>query len=251
LSRRQRENAAKASNENRSVRNRKNTQREATTDNKPYRKLKQHVVLLPKNLAQETYIDALENAQHDIVFAVGNAGTGKTYLATLFAIHALKTGTIEKVVISRPTIAVDDRDIGFLPGTILQKMSPWTRPILDVFEEYFSVKEITAMVDEGILELCPIQYIRGRTFKNSIVIIDEAQNTTQNSMLSILTRIGEGSRMIITGDTRQTDRGDENGLADFLQRFSNSHRIAVCHFGRKDVERHPVIGEILKLYGQE
>lgn len=202
-------------------------------------------------MAQENYIDALEDSNIDIVFAIGNAGTGKTYLATLFAIIQLKSGTCEKVVITRPNIAVDDKDIGFLPGNIYQKMAPWTKPVLDVFEEYYSVKEITAMIENNIIEMVPLAYVRGRTFKNSVIILDEAQNTTRNSMLSVLTRIGDDSKMIITGDTKQSDRGNNNGLTDFVARFERSNRIAVCKFGQKDVERHPVIEEILKMYGEE
>lgn len=226
--------------------------KENIIDINSYRKpIKQKVVLLPKNIAQEAYIDALEDSKINIVFAHGYAGSGKTYLATLHAIKCLKEGSCDKIVISRPNIAVDDKDIGFLPGDILKKMSPWTRPVLDVLEEYYSVKEITAMIEENIIELVPLAYIRGRTFKNSVVIVDEAQNTTRNSMLSALTRIGENSKMIITGDTKQSDRGHENGLSDFLSRFKGSKHIAVCHFDRKSVERHPIIGEVLKLYGEE
>lgn len=226
--------------------------KENIVDINSYRKnLKKHINLLPKNVAQERYIDALEDSNVDIVFACGYAGSGKTYLATLYAIKCLKEGSCEKIVITRPNIAVDDKDIGFLPGDILKKMAPWTRPVLDVLEEYFSVKEITAMIEENIIELVPLAHIRGRTFKNSIVILDEAQNTTASSMLSALTRIGENSKMIITGDTRQSDRGQRNGLQDFLDRYENSQKIRVCHFDKKSVERHPVIGEILRLYGEE
>lgn len=217
-----------------------------------YRKpIKQNVVLLPKNKAQEHYIDSLENQEKHIVFAHGYAGTGKTYLATLYAIQCLKQNLVDKIVITRPNVAVDDRDIGFLPGDILKKMSPWTKPILDVFEEYYSVKEIAQMIEENIIELVPMAYIRGRTFKNSIILLDEAQNTTPSSMLSALTRIGENSKMIITGDTKQSDRGKINGLSDFLQRFTENPRIAVCYFDKKSIERHPVITDILKLYGEE
>lgn len=213
--------------------------------------LKRNVTLLPKNVAQETYLEALENPNIDIVFAVGYAGSGKTYMATLYAIQQLKAGNIDKVIISRPNIAVDDKDIGFLPGDIYKKMAPWTKPVLDVFEEYYSVKEITHMIEENIIELIPMAYLRGRTFKNAVVIIDEAQNTTRNSMLSALTRIGEGTKMIVTGDTKQSDRGQSNGLTDFLARFNKSKKISVCHFDYDSIERHPIISEILKLYGEE
>jgi phosphate starvation-inducible PhoH-like protein len=215
------------------------------------RPLKQKVVLLPKNLAQETYIEALEDPSINIVFAVGYAGTGKTYLATLYAIQQLKAGLVDKVIITRPNVAVDDRDIGYLPGDIMKKMAPWTKPVLDVFEEYYSVKDIAEMIEDGIIELVPIAYIRGRTFKNSVVLLDEAQNTTKNSMISALTRIGENTKIIVTGDTRQTDRGKANGLTDFLDRFTSSKHISVCMFGQESVERHPLIGEILKMYGEE
>lgn len=212
---------------------------------------KKRVDLLPKNVAQEKYLDALQNPDINIVFACGYAGSGKTYLATLYAIHCLKNQLIEKIVITRPNVAVDDRDIGALPGDLLKKMAPWTRPVLDVLEEYFTVREITNMIENNIIELVPLAYIRGRTFKNSIVILDEAQNTTKSSMLSALTRIGENSKMIITGDTRQSDRGKVNGLTDFLDRFIQSEKIAVCTFDKKSIERHPVISEILNLYGEE
>ena len=226
--------------------------KENIVDINNYRKpTKQKVTLLPKNLAQETYIDALENSNINIVFACGYAGSGKTYLATLYAIKSLMEGKCDKIVITRPNIAVDDKDIGFLPGDIMKKMAPWTRPVLDVLEEYYSVKEITYMIEENIIELVPLAFIRGRTFKNAIVIVDEAQNTTKSSMLSALTRIGEGSKMIITGDIKQSDRGASNGLSDFLERFNNSKHIKVCHFDKKSIERHPVIGEILRIYGEE
>jgi phosphate starvation-inducible PhoH-like protein len=217
-----------------------------------YRKqIKQKVNLLPKNLAQETYIDQLEDPNVNSVFAVGYAGTGKTYLATLWSIQQLKAGEIDKIIITRPNIAVDDRDIGFLPGDIFKKMAPWTKPVLDVFEEYYSIKDITRMLEENVIELVPLAYVRGRTFKNAAIILDEAQNTTRNSMLSVLTRIGENSKLVVTGDVKQSDRGSANGLTDFLSRFEGSKNIKVCHFGKDAIERHPVITEILRMYGEE
>lgn len=252
MSRRLKRSNARAVNEERNYNNYGSKEPKDNVLNiKEYRKPQKKLTLLPKNLAQETYIDALEDSNTDIVFAIGEAGTGKTYIATLFAIIQLKSGTCNKIVITRPNVAVDDRDIGFLPGNIYQKMSPWTKPILDVFEEYYSVKEITSMIENNIIEMVPLAYIRGRTFKNAVIILDEAQNTTANSMLSALTRIGEESKMIITGDTKQSDRGKANGLTDFVARFEGSERIKICRFGKKDVERHPVISEILKMYGED
>ena len=215
------------------------------------KQVKQKVKLIPKNLAQERYLDALENPEMNIVFAVGYAGTGKTYLAALWAISQLKAGLVDKIVITRPNVAVDDKDIGFLPGDIYKKMSPWTKPVLDVFEEYYNIRDITYMIENNIIELLPLAYIRGRTLKNSAILLDEAQNTTRNSMMSALTRIGDGSKIIVTGDVKQSDRGKINGLTDFLDRFQGSEHIAVCHFGKDSIERHPVIGEVLKMYGEE
>lgn len=213
--------------------------------------IKTKVDLVPKNLNQETYIDRLEDPAVSIVFAVGPAGTGKTLLATLYAIQCLKNGSAKKVVITRPNVALDDRDIGFLPGDIYGKMAPWTRPILEVFEDYYSAKTIQSMLENNIIELLPMAYVRGRTLKNSVIILDEAQNTTKNSMISALTRIGEGSKMIVTGDIKQSDRGDTNGLTDFLSRYQQHRAVAVVEFSRQDVERHPVIGTLLNWYGEQ
>jgi phosphate starvation-inducible PhoH-like protein len=209
------------------------------------------VELVPKNIHQEEYIDYLENPDINIVFAIGPAGTGKSYLATLYAIKCLQSGAVDKIVITRPNVAVDDRDIGFLPGDIYAKLAPWVRPILDILEEFYPVKTITSMIENNIIELLPIAHIRGRTLKRSIILVDEAQNTTPSSMLSTLTRIGEGSKMVVTGDTKQSDRGGNNGLTDFLDRSRPNKYIAIAEFDRKDIERHPAISTILNWYGEE
>jgi len=207
------------------------------------------VNIIPRNKHQEDYLVSLIDPKIDIVFAIGPAGCGKTIMATQKAIKDFQEGRIEKIVITRPNVAVDDRDIGYLPGDILKKMTPWLKPILDVFEEYYSPKEILALMEENIIEACPIAFLRGRTFKNSIVLVDEAQGTTPNSMMAILTRIGEGSKMIVTGDLDQTDHHGPNGLSDFIGRFNNnSNRISVIRFNDKDVERHPVVKDVLRIY---
>lgn len=216
--------------------------------NFPQRPKKQRIDIVPRNLNQEDLVAALEDNSKHIVFAVGPAGCGKTLLATLHAIKSLKAGMVEKIVITRPNVAVDDKDIGYLPGDILKKMTPWMMPILDVFAEYYTQAEIQAMLEENIIEMVPIAFIRGRTFKNAYVLVDEAQGTTANSMLSILTRIGENSKMVVTGDLAQSDRGRDNGLADFLNRFTGSNHIEVIKFAGKDVERHPVVKELLQIY---
>lgn len=214
---------------------------------------KKHVEITPRTITQENLVVALADPKKHVVFAIGPAGCGKTLIATLAAIKALKAGEVEKIIITRPNVAVDDKDIGFLPGSVLEKMEPWTRPIFDVVGEYYSKQDIEFMVNEGIIEIVPIAYMRGRTFKNAMILVDEAQGTTQNSLKSILTRIGENSKIVVTGDLAQSDRGPTNGLADFVERFDGNKisSVEVVHFGRSDVQRHPVIKDILKLYGEE
>lgn len=217
--------------------------------NFPQKAKKQRVEIVPRNLAQENLVASLENPNKFITFAVGPAGTGKTLLATLHAIKCFKAGLVEKIVITRPNVAVDDKDIGYLPGDILKKMTPWMMPVLDVFAEFYTSIEIQTMLEENIIEMVPIAYVRGRTFKNAYIIFDEAQNSTPTSLLSILTRIGDGSKMVVTGDLKQGDRGVQNGLADFIGRFSNQSKfIDVIKFENKDVERHRVIKDVLNIY---
>ncbi len=218
-----------------------------------YKKRNNNVVLLPKNLKQEDYIELLDNSKIDVVFAVGPAGTGKTMLAVLAALRAFKSGECEKIVITRPAVSVDEQH-GFLPGTLLEKMAPWTRPIFDVIEEYYSPKDITTMIEDGVIEVAPLAYMRGRTFKNSYILFDESQNSTPNQMKMLLTRLGENSRIVVTGDLAQHDRTfEENGLKDFMIKLSqlNSNKIGFVMFDQCDVERHPTVAEILKIYGDE
>lgn len=219
----------------------------------PFNHRKTTVDIRPRNQAQSELIQRLEDPTKDIVFSTGPAGTGKTYLMTLFAIKQLREKNVKKIVIARPNVAVDDKDIGHLPGNIFEKMGPWVRPILDIFEEFYKPEEIQWLLEENILEICPIAFIRGRTFKNAMVLIDEAQGTTSNSLKAILTRIGEDSRMLITGDINQTDIGAANGLQDFLNRWEaaeiKSPRIDFIKFSHADIERHPVVEDILTVYG--
>jgi len=213
---------------------------------------KKDVFIKPRNIIQESYLEALNNKEIDICVAAGPAGTGKTLLATLSAIKEFKNKNIKKIVVTRPNIAVDDKDIGFLPGDIMDKMAPWVRPIFDIFEDFFTYKQITTMLKYNMLEICPLAFVRGRTFKNSWIILDEAQGTTPNSMLSVLTRIGSGSKMVVTGDIDQSDYVQKNGLQDFLERYNNNlKRIKIIKFTAKEVERHPVVKNVLEIYKQD
>jgi phosphate starvation-inducible PhoH-like protein len=218
-------------------------------DQKLQRKRK-HVQIYPKNLSQENYLLKLNDQQKMIVFAIGPAGTGKTMLAVQWAIQQLNWGDITKVVITRPAVSVDEQH-GFLPGDLNQKMEPWTKPIMDVFSENYSAREVEHMLLEGVIEISPLAYMRGRTFKNAIVIADEMQNATPSQMKMLLTRLGQGSKMIVTGDLQQADRPSNNGLLEFLQLYNDfrDHRyVDVCQFTIGDVERHEAVKEILAIY---
>jgi len=217
---------------------------------KPYLKRKQQVNIVPRNLSQESYLELLKNPKKYIIFAIGPAGTGKTMLAVQMAIKLFKEGVISKIVVTRPAVSVDEEH-GFLPGTLNQKMEPWTRPIFDVFEEYYHPREVASMLEDGVIEISPLAYMRGRTFKNSFVVADEMQNATHSQMKMLLTRLGENSRMVVTGDLCQADRPRENGLFEFCKLYDEGgdyRMIAMAKFETKDVERHPVVKEILKIY---
>ena len=214
------------------------------------RRKERPVVIKPRNLKQQYLISLLENPNKHITFATGPAGTGKTLLSTLYAIKSLKEGTARKIVITRPAVSVDEQH-GFLPGTLVEKMSPWTRPMFDIFEEYYNSSEIGHMIKENIIEIAPLAYMRGRTFKHSVIIDDEMQNATDNQMKMLLTRIGDCSKLIVTGDLDQHDRGyQDNGLKKFTDRLAkkNSNMIGAVEFSKSEVERHPVVTEVLSLY---
>lgn len=212
---------------------------------------KYKVNIIPRNLSQEEYYLELSNSNKRVVVAVGPAGTGKTLLAVLQAIKEYKEGTISKIILTRPTVSVANEQIGFLPGTLNQKMEPWTKPIFDIFEEYYSPKQVAEMLENNVLEIAPLAFLRGRTMKNAIIISDETQNTTPEQLKMLLTRMGEGSRVFVTGDTNQTDIKGKNGLQDFIDRQTGqSKSISVCYFGHKDIERDPIVAEVLKLYGE-
>ena len=218
-----------------------------------YRKPQQRQInLLPKSLTQEKYIDLLTDPEKLIIFATGPAGTGKTMLAVLAALKSYRAGEIERIIVTRPAVGVDDEQHGFLPGDLNEKMAPWTRPIFDIIGEYYRQTEIARMLDENVIEISPLAYMRGRTFKNAWIIADEMQNATPGQMKMLLTRLGEGSKMVVTGDTRQADRKEnDNGLLDFkhlVEDYKNCKYVSGVEFNHKDIQRHPAVLEILKIY---
>lgn len=215
------------------------------------RQRKKEVNIVPRNFHQDDLLGLIEDKNINIVFAVGPAGTGKTLISTLAGIRALMQNKIDKFVVTRPAVSVDEQH-GFLPGTLQEKMAPWTRPIFDVFEEYYTPDQIEFMINDNKVEIAPLAYMRGRTFKNSYIIADEMQNATDNQMKMLLTRLGDNSKMIVTGDLDQHDRGYEtNGLKCFMERLmtSGSDLIKAVNFTNKDIERHKVVTEVLRLYG--
>jgi len=214
---------------------------------------KNTVQLLPRNRHQETYILKLLDDSKSIVFAIGPAGTGKTMLSVQAAVKKFKEGSIDKIIVTRPAVSVDE-DLGFLPGTLEEKMAPWTRPIFDVLREYFDARQITGMIEEGIIEIAPLAYMRGRTFKDAYIIADEMQNATPNQMKMLLTRLGENSEMVVTGDLAQADRLKDNGLLDFINHLEsrgNNKHLDVVQFEQGDIERHDAVKEVLQVYGDE
>jgi len=209
-------------------------------------------VYKPKGMNQKIYVRHLNNPDVSILIGVGPAGTGKTLFACYTAIQELKNGNIDKIVLTRPVVPVEE-DIGHLPGTLVNKMNPWTKPIFDIFEEFYSTIDIDFMVQSGVIEISPFAFMRGRTFKNSFVIADEMQNSSPNQMFMLATRLGQGSRMVITGDLKQSDRCEENGLLHILNLLhdrKNEHLtdIQFVQLDVSDVQRSKVVSSVLSLY---
>jgi phosphate starvation-inducible PhoH-like protein len=212
---------------------------------------KKQITILPRNVHQEDYIDLLNDPQKSIVFATGPAGTGKTMLAVQMGIQKFISNEVSKIVVTRPAVSVDEQH-GFLPGDLKDKMAPWTRPIFDVLEEYWTPQQVERMIENKEIEIAPLAYMRGRTFKECWIVADEMQNATPEQMKMLLTRIGDNSKIVVTGDLAQHDRGfQNNGLKDFTQRLTDNHNTIGCvHFTKQDVERHPAVVDVLNIYGE-
>jgi phosphate starvation-inducible PhoH-like protein len=208
-------------------------------------------MLNPRNLAQKRYIDLL-TSRVPIVVGTGPAGTGKTMLACNAASRALVTGRVERLILTRPAVSVDEQH-GYLPGSLDDKMEPWTRPLFDSLYRFMHPKKVKDMMYDRQIEICPLAYMRGRTFDNAWVIGDEMQNSTPSQMKMLLTRIGEDSKMVVVGDMDQHERGFEhNGLRDLVQRLDDDlEDIVQVKFTESDVVRSDVIRKILRIYNND
>ena len=204
-------------------------------------------LITPKTQNQKRYIDAIRS--HDIVFGIGPAGTGKTYLAVAMAVSALTSNQVRSIVLARPAVEAGEK-LGFLPGDLAQKVNPYLRPLHDALGDMLGVEKALALQEQGIIEIAPLAFMRGRTLSNAFIILDEAQNTSKEQMKMFLTRIGFDSRAIITGDTTQIDLPNKqlSGLLDAQELLSGLEGIAFCHFGKEDVVRHPLVQKIIQAY---
>ncbi len=210
----------------------------------------------PLNKSQEKYLHLLQNYSQKIVTAIGPSGTGKTTLATELGIKLFLLGKYQKLIFVRPTVSVDDEQLGFLPGCIEEKMAPWIRPIYDILYQFISPKEVQYMIENKEIEIAPLAFMRGRTFKNSWIVADEMQNSTISQMKMLLTRIGHNTKLVITGDLDQHDRigkNEINGLEDFTNKLrrKRSSSISSVEFTHNDIEREDVVKEILELYNDD
>ncbi len=207
-----------------------------------------------KTYGQKIYKSSIYNPNNDLIICNGPAGCGKTSIACDYSIQNIKNKNFDKIIITRPTVTIQE-NLGHLPGTINEKMYPWTLPIFDVFNEYFSKDEVESMVKSGIIEISPLGFIQGRTFKNSVIVADEMQNSSVEQMYMLLTRIGSNSKMIINGDLNQNK--NKNGLHDFINKLKknyldknemNDDRIDLVEMKKEDIVRHQVVTKIIELY---
>lgn len=200
-----------------------------------------------RTATQKEYIDALYT--NDIVFGVGPAGTGKTYLAIAMALEALRNGSVDKIILTRPAVEAGE-NLGYLPGDLGEKIAPYLRPLFDAMGDIASHAQLQKMHGDGRIEIAPLAFMRGRTLNNAFIILDEAQNTTTMQMKMLLTRMGENSKIIVTGDMSQSDlaRGVKSGLTEATERLNNIEGIAIIKFNERDVVRHALVKQIINAY---
>jgi phosphate starvation-inducible protein PhoH len=218
-------------------------------------------VYRPRSDNQKQYVSYLNNDSVPIVFGIGPAGCGKTLFACVRAIEGLRRGDFQKIVLTRPIVPVEEEELGFLPGTLVKKMDPWTRPLMDIFLEYYPQHELDFMLGSGVIEISPLAYMRGRTFKRCFIIADEMQNSSPGQMLMLTTRIGDGSKMVITGDLKQTDRSQDNGLLDIMHKIkayrarkaldAGELGIEMVEMKYSDIERSPIVSKILEIFNDK
>lgn len=202
-----------------------------------------------KTLGQRQYIEAMK--RHDLVFAIGPAGTGKTYLAVVMAVNALKSGKVNKIILTRPAVEAGE-SLGFLPGDLKEKVDPYLRPLYDSLHDILGMEHTARLLERGTIEIAPLAYMRGRTLDDAFVILDEAQNTTKAQMKMFLTRLGFGSKMVVTGDKSQVDlpRGIQSGLIAVEKILAHVSGIDFVYLEKSDVVRHPLVGKIVDAYAQ-
>ncbi|MEG2085833.1 MAG: PhoH family protein [Clostridia bacterium] len=204
-------------------------------------------IIKSKTVGQKKYVDAMK--KNTITFSIGPAGTGKTYLAVAMAVTAFKNKDVEKIILTRPAVEAGEK-LGFLPGDLQEKVNPYLRPLYDALSEMFGMETYQKLLEKGAIEIAPLAYMRGRTLSNAYIILDEAQNTTHEQMKMFLTRLGEGSKMVVTGDLTQTDLpyDKQSGLKHASMILKEVENIAICYFTEKDVVRHPLVQAIVKAY---
>ncbi|MFE8695388.1 PhoH family protein [Cytobacillus sp. FJAT-53684] len=207
-------------------------------------------VIRVKTIGQSQYIQAIR--KNDLVFGIGPAGTGKTYLAVVMAVHALKDGRVKRIILTRPAVEAGE-SLGFLPGDLKEKVDPYLRPLYDALHDILGIEHTERMIERGTIEIAPLAYMRGRTLDDAFVILDEAQNTTHAQMKMFLTRLGFGSKMVITGDKTQIDlpKGAKSGLIVGEEILKGVRGISFVHLEESDVVRHPLVAKIIQAYGQQ
>jgi phosphate starvation-inducible protein PhoH and related proteins len=204
-------------------------------------------VVIPRSLNQRAYLEKIE--AHDMVFGIGPAGTGKTYLAVAQAVQALLSKQVARIVLARPAVEAGEK-LGFLPGDLQEKVDPYLRPLYDALYDLLDYEKVARLLERNAIEVAPIAFMRGRTLNDAFVIIDEAQNTTTEQMKMVLTRIGFGSKVVVTGDITQIDLppGRISGMVEAIEVLSKVDGIAFCWFDEKDVVRHKLVQSVIKAY---